>query len=371
MNLRALSDEDFCNTWRSLEDVERAAFPDEDRAEFYARYNRLTPWVGQSIDRLRREQSRAPRPASADSEIVPLDDAAPVIRGATEYLEAVEALWKDGLPSGERTGWAMLDRHYTVAPGQLTIITGWPGSGKSEFLDHLLINLAKKDWKFALFSAENQPVQLHIAKLLEKLACRPFGVGPNERIPVEELRELTDELGRSFYFISPVEDAGVSLRKVVAAAAPWLLNGDGRKAGLIVDPWNELEHSRPRHMSETEYISESLSYLRNWARANGVHVWVIAHPAKQQRDDGQLPIPKPDMISGSQHWWNKADCALTVYREPPGNDDAAPPNETTIHIQKIRFKQIGSIGMVKMRYDRVTGRFTEAPLNAQKHGIDQ
>src|SRR5690348_17390430 len=38
------------------------------------------------------------------------------------------------------------------------------------------------------------------------------------------------------------------------------------------------------------------------SRSNGVHVWLVAHPAKQKRgDDGKLPIPTPDMISGSQH----------------------------------------------------------------------
>jgi twinkle protein len=54
--------------------------------------------------------------------------------------------------------------------GQFTVVTGWPGSGKSEWLDALLVNLTKSGWKFAIFSPENQPTELHIAKLLEKIA---------------------------------------------------------------------------------------------------------------------------------------------------------------------------------------------------------
>jgi twinkle protein len=61
------------------------------------------------------------------------------------------------------------------------------------------------------------------------------------------------------------------------------------------------------------------------------------------------------MISGSQHWWNKADCALTVWRDSEYPDS----QEVDIHIQKVRFKHIGRPGMVTLRYDRVTGRYHE------------
>lgn len=283
-----------------------------------------------------------------------IDAELPELLPADHFLPEVLDLWNEGLPGGYKTGWPSLDKHYTVAPGQLTVLTGWPGSGKSEWLDHLLVNLAAQNWKFAIYSAENQPVQLHIAKLMEKLASQPFGEGPNQRIPYEHLPDYIQELAHNFHFISPKLNA-VPLHKIIATASQFLLAQDGKKAGMVIDPWNELEHARPRHKSETEYISESLSYLRNWARSNGVHVWLVAHPAKQPREEGKLPVPTPDMISGSQHWWNKADCALTVWRDQ--NDLVS--RETHVFIQKIRFKNIGITGEVPFNYDRVTGRYSE------------
>lgn len=278
----------------------------------------------------------------------------PTLKSALDYLEPLERLWRAGLPSGDKTGWPSVDSHYTVAPGQLTVITGWPGAGKSEFLDALLVNLSRQGWATAIFSAENQPVELHIAKLVEKLAGRPFGDGPSPRLPEESLAEYCDEL-RAFRFISPRVEA-LSLQRVIETASEWLLTQEGKR-GLVIDPWNELEHWRPQGMSETEYVSQSLSMVRNWARANGVHVWIVAHPAKQPRDAGKLPKPTPDMISGSQHWWNKADCALCVYRDPDPSAELARVVE--IHIQKIRFKNIGRPGTVQLTYDRITGRYSE------------
>ncbi len=278
----------------------------------------------------------------------------PTMRGATEYLSEVESLWLAGLPPGDKTGWPSVDKHYTVCPGQMSIITGWPGAGKSEWLDALMVNLARQSWKFAVFSAENMPVQVHISKLMEKMAGMPFGNGPTPRIPQDSIAEYCDELSTAFRFISPRNDC-LSLKRVVETAQSWLLENDGRKAGLVIDPWNELEHWRDRQFSETEYISQSLSFVRNWARANNVHVWIVAHPQKVPRDNGKLPVPRPDMISGSMHWWNKADCAIAVWRDP----EQPEARSVDVIVQKVRFKHIGRPGVITLNYDRATGRYSE------------
>lgn len=280
--------------------------------------------------------------------------ARPHLRGANEYLSEVEKLWLAGLPPGDKTGWPSVDRHYTVAPGQMTIVTGWPGAGKSEWVDALMVNLSRQNWKFAVFSAENMPVQLHIAKLMEKLAGKPFGFGVHRRISQDEITEYCDDLTQAFRFISPKQEA-VGLYSVIEAAGKWLIPEDGRKRGLVIDPWNELEHVRPYGVSETEYIGQCLSYVRNWARANDVHVWIVAHPQKMAREGGKLPIPRLDMISGSQHWWNKSDCGISVWRDP--NDPST--KSVDICIQKIRFKNIGCVGQVSLNYDRISGRYSE------------
>ena len=267
--------------------------------------------------------------------------------------ELVE-LWKSGLPPGSGTGWVMLDRHYTVSPGQLTVVTGWPSSGKSEFLDAMLCNLSLHGWRFAMFSAENQPVELHISKLLEKFARKPFGAGRNERITLDELAEYADEIASSFrFFQCATEQLGIP--EILAGAERYFntIEPDAKR-GLVIDPWNEIEHWRPQGLSETEYVSQSLSQIRNWARLQKCHVWIVAHPAKQIREKGVLPEVTPDMISGSQHWWNKPDCCLSVCR-----DYSDGSQRVDILIQKVRFKHIGRPGRISLMYDRVTGRYFE------------
>lgn len=55
----------------------------------------------------------------------------------------VMALYQEGPQRGALTGWESLDKHYTVRPGEMTIVTGIPSHGKSQFLDALVVNLAR------------------------------------------------------------------------------------------------------------------------------------------------------------------------------------------------------------------------------------
>jgi twinkle protein len=61
-----------------------------------------------------------------------------------------------------------------VAPGEVTLVTGVPNSGKSEWLDALAVNLAlQQGWRFAVCSMEKRPRD-HARQLLEKIARRPL-----------------------------------------------------------------------------------------------------------------------------------------------------------------------------------------------------
>lgn len=299
-----------------------------------------------------------------------LKDAKLVGAAGDAFADQVGRLWDRGLPPGTSTGWPSLDKHYTVAPGHLTIVTGWPSSGKSEFVDALLLNLARQGWRFAIHSPENRPEEIHVVKYLEKYVGKPFGEGLHQRMTKDEAREAMVEIADWFGFLVAASDSQKTtfgLEEIMGAAEAWFRrigawHSKENPCGLVIDPWNELEHLRPREYSETEYISATLTALRSWARTHNVHVWLIAHPQKLRRDEGgKLPIPRPDSISGSQHWWNKADNALTVWRSL--DDQMGGNRAVDIHVQKVRFKHIGRTGIVGLEYDRVTGRYSE-PLQA-------
>lgn len=257
-------------------------------------------------------------------------------------------------PEGLETGWSNLDRFYKPAPGWWTLVHGIPSHGKSSWLDALVVQLAEKHgWRFAICSPENLPLEEHASRLVQLKANAPFYEGPKPRMS----RELFDESKRwvdeHFTMILPDEngrtlDAVLSLSRLHHELSPI--------DGLVVDPWNELDHSRPSNLREDEYISQQLTRLRAFARQQRVHVWLVAHPTKLQKGkDGTYPVPTPYDVSGAAHWRNKADNCVAVWR-----DIGRPDEGTQVHVQKVRRQPWhGTEGMVRLMFQKGTGRFVE------------
>ncbi len=274
----------------------------------------------------------------------------------SDRREDVLRLYKQGFERGHRTGWRELDKFYTVRPGEFTAVTGIPSSGKSNWLDCLLVNLAKlHDWNFAIFSPENLPLEQHMAAIAEKYAGKPFHDGVKQRMSTAELEAAMQWTDEHFAWIMPSSEDDWTVEKILARASQLCLRRGIR--GLVIDPWNELESLRPSTMTETEFISQSLKRIRVFARNRGVHVWVVVHPSKLYRNDaGKYPVPTLYDCSGSAHWRNKADNGVVVWRDLSEADSA----EVQIHIQKIRFRQVGQRGTAKLYYEPVCATYSES-----------
>jgi len=277
-------------------------------------------------------------------------------------LEDLRGLYIHGPDRGRSTGWTILDKLYTVRSGEFTAVTGIPSSGKSNFIDCLLINLARlHGWRFALFSPENLPVERHIAAITEKYIEKPFYEGPTARMTPPELEAGLEWVGEHFSWIMPSSEDDWTVEKILTAAAQLCLRRGIR--GLVIDPWNELESLRPTGMTETEYISQSLKRIRVFARQRGIHVWIVIHPTKLYRDDaGEYPIPTLYDCAGSAHWRNKADNGIAVWRDLSAEDSA----EVQIHVQKIRFRQVGRRGMAPLYYEPVCATYCDHDQNRTK-----
>jgi twinkle protein len=271
--------------------------------------------------------------------------------------ERILFLYEHGWEKGVTSGWPTLDEYYTVRPGEFTVITGIPNSGKSNWLDALIVNLAiLHGWRIGIFSAENQPIHGHMARIIEKLACEPFGDGPTSRMSRDTLQDTLDWAHNHFYWILPDDDddGGWTVEAVLDRARVLVFRYG--ITGLVLDPWNEFEHERPEGLTETEYVSRTLSRVRKWARRYGVHIWMVAHPTKLKKDkDNNYPIPNLYDISGSAHWRNKADNGIVIWRDLPEPDQ----KRVEVHIQKIRFPEIGHIGMMELDFQPVTKTYQD------------
>jgi twinkle protein len=277
-----------------------------------------------------------------------------------DFENELEAYFNYGMASGVSTGWKNVDKLYTVMPGQFTVVTGIPNSGKSEWLDALSVNLAlNENWRFAVFSPENGK-EAQTTKLIEKRVEMPADPKAYRRMSIDTFKSGAAWVNNHYTFIES-KDAMPTLDWILERAKDAVMRFGAK--GLIIDPWNLIEKVLAGK-SETDYVAESLPKIRRFAANYGVHVWLVVHPKQQQKNQktGKIDAPSLYDMAGSAHFVNMCDNGIVVHRSDALDDTSE------ILINKVRFKHVGRRGSTKLRYDTSSGRYSpiEEELSAQQ-----
>lgn len=263
----------------------------------------------------------------------------------SDFEQSLDALFENGWQKGVTIGHDNFDRLCSFETKRLCIVTGIPGSGKSEFIDEIAERLNMRyGWRFAYFSPENAPLSYHASKLIEKFTGKRFN---RQSLTFGEYKQVKEHIEQDFYFIAPTDNYRVDN---ILEKAKYLVRRRGIKA-LVIDPYNRLE-SEQGTRNETQYISELLDKLTNFAQRNDILIILMAHPTKQPRNkDGVIEAPTLYDISGSANFFNKADFGIVVHRN-------RTENTVEVHVQKVKFRHLGECGTALFKYNLNNGRYT-------------
>lgn len=244
------------------------------------------------------------------------------------------------------------------------VVSGIPGQGKTSWALELLHNVAQNHgWTVAVFSPENRTVpMLRDTFRAMRVGRKP---GPDDTQLVVRADEWIEQ-HVVFIDADPDGDGMSEPEDGDRFNLEWLI----RKAEmavvrhgirvLLIDPWNEIEHSKEKGESVTDYIARAVRALKAFARRYDVVVIVVAHPTKDVAKDGSMRTPRLYDIEGSATWYNKADLGVIVERPDRNGTDA------NIYIQKVRhIPAIGRPCKMTMKFDPASERFkpVECGLN--------
>lgn len=263
----------------------------------------------------------------------------------SDFEQSLDALFEYGMQKGVTIGHENFDRLLSFETKRLCVVTGIPGSGKSEFIDEIAERLNMRyGWRFAYFSPENAPLAYHASKLIEKFTGKKFD---KQHLTFGEYKQVKEHLETDFFFISPANDYRLD---TILERAKFLVRRRGIKA-LVIDPYNRLE-DESEGQNETKYISRLLDKLTNFAQQNDVLIVLMAHPTKMPKNkDGIIEAPTLYDISGSANFNNKADFGIVVHRN-------RLENTVEVHVQKVKFRHLGECGTALFKYNLNNGRYT-------------
>ncbi len=274
-----------------------------------------------------------------------------------DVKDEFRTLFEQGADTGLSTGFDNLDGLLKLETGRLCVVTGVPNCGKSEFIDMLAVQMNMlHDWKTVFFSPENLPLQMHFAKHSEKLVGKGFKMGITSE---EEYVGVYEFLKQNIFSIVP--EKGFKLDNILKKARE-VVRRKGVKM-VVIDPFNRIDHQMEKGMAETQYISHFLDRLASFALSTGTLVVLVAHPRKLERDAITKRYPVPDMycINGSANFFNKTDYGFAVEREDNSN-------LCTVHIQKVRFRNLGKCGQATFAFNLNNGRYSPCEVEKAPNG---
>ncbi len=298
-------------------------------------------------DVLVKHKHKGVRECIDKSKIYPLEG----VLGVDSFDCDIDNLYETGLQRGVTVGHPAFDKLFSFASSQLTVVTGVPTHGKSNFLEHICMRLsAQHGWKFGVFSPEHFPLQLHFSVLAEKFTGKSFRkITQYQRMTKTELQYAKNFISNHYYWIRP--DGDVFTIDAILESAKGLIKRHGINA-LIIDPYNKIQ-SNFGNGSETNYINQFLTKLTIFKQKYDIHIFLVAHPRKMnKRDDGLYEVPTLYDVAGSANFYNQVDNGMTVYRDFKNQS-------TSVYVQKIKFRHIGELGECQFKYNLQNGRYSE------------
>jgi len=234
----------------------------------------------------------------------------------------------EGFKPGYQVGLNNFDSIFSTYTGQFITVTGVPSSGKSDFVDRMVVGYQLKyGWKTAFASPENKPTFLHTHKLIRKIG----GWMPTkEDIGTDKWNKVTELVDNNFYFI---ENERYDLDSVLTKGAE-LVKRKGIKC-LVIDPYNKVKMNGASAMSIPDATMEYLTRIEAFAKKHDVLVIVVAHPTKMyKKEDGTMDEPTMYSIKGGGEWYDASYHGLLVHRNYT--------NKTVkVKVLKVKFQNLG------------------------------
>ena len=264
-----------------------------------------------------------------------IDKAKPVpLENVTTFKDIeneVSDFVKHGFKPGYQVGLANFDRIFSTYTGQFITVTGIPSSGKSDFVDQMVVGYNQQyQWKTAFASPENAPTYLHAHKLMRKV----WQTMPSrDDIGTTKWKQIAEHINDNFFFIDMER---YTLESVLRKGAE-LVKRKGIKC-LVIDPYNKIRDVDSNTEDVNRYTMEYLTKIETFAKKYDVLVFIVAHPTKMYRDqNGKIQEPTMYNIKGGGEWYDASYHGLLVHRDYEAKN-------TKVKVLKVKFQNLGDNG---------------------------
>ena len=238
---------------------------------------------------------------------------------------------RNGFKPGFQVGLKNFDDIFSTYTGQFITVTGIPSSGKSDFVDQMVVGYNQNyGWKTAFASPENAPTYLHAHKIMRKVwQDMPKASDINS----DKWNQVATHVNENFFHIDMER---YTLESVLKKGAE-LVKRKGIKC-LVIDPFNKVRDINSKTEDVNRYTMEYLQKIEVFAKKYDVLVFIVAHPTKMYKGaDGKIEEPTMYNIKGGGEWYDASYHGLLVHRDYENRTVKAK-------VLKVKFQNLGENG---------------------------
>ena len=279
-----------------------------------------------------------------------------MIKRIEDYRELVIDQFLKGSQIGEPSGLTFLDPHLKIRPGYFYTVTGWPGSGKSEFVMQLaLLQAITAKRKIAFYSPESYPVESFISTMAHCYLGKSTDKSYPNCCTEDEYRFALDWLNEWVFFVEHEENPDPS---TVIEDFKQCKLGYGCKV-FVLDPFNSLT-SEDENTNMALQLKDILNKFVHFTHTEKVIMFCIEHPKTPRDTQAAMEMPGPYQLFGGSMWWNKSDCIFAIHSM---REEGKYTGEVLIKVWKMKNQKLnGRPGEVSAYFDITKNRYFKTRL---------
>ena len=223
------------------------------------------------------------------------------IKRPSEYLDAVESYFSDDLTGGIELPFDKTVYDFKVRLGEVSLVTGYSGHGKSAWLNFVMLHLMKHE-KSMIASFEMLP------KATLGRMCQQTGeANPN----YEYIKDFLGQLEHKLYLYDPEgETSSSKVLEVIYYAAEKL-----KVKLMVIDSLMKCGINEDDLNGQKAFANK----IAVAARDLGIHIFLVAHSRKTADEHGRAS--KFD-VAGSANLTNLVDNVFSVHRNKAREEEA-------------------------------------------------